>query len=252
MEDIELRYLGNKTRLSKELTPLLTKHLTGENWYVEPFAGAFGMISNIHYSKRIAYDNDKYIIELMKAVRNGWSPPETLTETEYINLKTLASNGHVEPLIAFAGYGCSFGGKWFNGFARGGKTSRGEDRNHVAESARNLNKMRDKLQGIKIRLFDYKDAPLGVSNVIYADPLYVNCTKYKMKFNHEEFWEWCRNVAQNNFLYVSEYTAPSDFISIWSKEHKTGIHHGFKEHKQSTENLFVYSKTFAKEIREGN
>ncbi|CAN5115674.1 hypothetical protein BH09PAT1_BH09PAT1_8400 [soil metagenome] len=34
-----MRYLGNKSKLAKELSPILTKNLTGENWYIEPNYG---------------------------------------------------------------------------------------------------------------------------------------------------------------------------------------------------------------------
>jgi len=247
-----MRYLGNKTRLSKEISPFLTKHLTGENWYIEPFAGAFGMISNIDYPNRIAYDADRYIIELMKSVRLGWTPPTELSESEYISLRDTAkvidttdagykSDGHDELLckVAFAGYGCSFGGKWFGGFARGGESG-GKERNHVAESSRNLVKMRPKLQGIKMQVSDYKEAKLGEGNVVYCDPPYSTGTQYKSAFNSEEFWEWVREQSTKNFVYISEYNAPEDFVSMWNKEHKSGIDHAATVHKPTIEKLFSW------------
>jgi len=243
-----MRYLGNKTRPSKELAPIITKHLNGENWYIEPFAGAFGMISNIDYSNRIAYDKDKYIVALMKAVRDGWNPPEEMTESIYKQYREMAkefdggseANEWEYAPIAFAGYGCSFGGKWFGGFARGGLTAGGKDRNHVAESARNLVKMRPKLQGIKIQVKNYLAAPVGENNVVYCDPPYSTGTQYKTTFDHETFWSWVREISQINYVYVSEYNAPNDFATIWEKEHKSGIDHNAKIHKATVEKLFVY------------
>jgi intein/homing endonuclease len=169
-----IRYLGNKTRLAKELAPILTKHLNGQNYYIEPFAGAFGMISNIDYPKRIAYDKDLFIISLMKAVRDGWNPPEELSEEEYKSLKNSSFAGvyggdEITRLVAFAGYGCSFGGKWFAGFARGGMSG-GKERNHVAESSRNLVKMRPKLQGITIGVSDYRNAVQFNGSSVYCLP----------------------------------------------------------------------------------
>lgn len=249
MEGIKLRYLGNKTRLAKELSPILTKHLNGKNWYIEPFAGAFGMISNIDYPHRVAYDNDKYIISLMKAVRDGWTPPEELDNETYKRLQRTGAfaaeygnNDELTSLVAFAGYGCSFGGKWFAGMARGG-VSGGKERNHVAESSRNLVKMRPKLQSIKMQVSDYRDSKLGEGNVIYCDPPYSTGTQYKSAFNSEEFWEWIRTISQKNFVYVSEYNAPDDFISVWQKEHKSGIDHAAKTHKSTVEKLFTWDNT---------
>lgn len=167
-----MRYLGNKTRLSKEIAPFLTRHLNGENWYIEPFAGAFGMISNIDYPNRIAYDKDKYIIALMKAVRDGWTPDTDYDEGNYKMMQQslkISDMDEVAHVVGFLGYGCSFGGKWFGGFARGGESG-GKERNHVAESSRNLVKMRPKLQGIKMQVSDYKEAKMGEGNVVYCLP----------------------------------------------------------------------------------
>lgn len=239
-----MRYLGNKTRLAKELAPILTKNLNGGNWYIEPFAGAFGMVSNIDYPKRIAYDKDRFIISLMKAVRDGWTPPEEMSEESYKHLQrngafaAVYGSEDVERLVAFAGYGCSFGGKWFGGFARGG-VSGGKERNHVAESSRNLVKMMPKLQGIKIQVSDYKDAKLGEGNILYCDPPYSTGTQYKNKFNTDDFWSWVREQSMVNYVYVSEYNAPDDFLPIWEKEHKSGIDNKAKVHKPTIEKLFV-------------
>lgn len=218
------------------------KHLNGENWYIEPFAGAFGMISNIDYPKRIAYDKDLPIITLMKAVRDGWTPPTDLSEDEYKKLRDsgyagIYGNEELIRMVAFAGYGCSFGGKWFGGFARGGESG-GKPRNHAAESSRNLVKMRPKLQGIKIKFDNYLICSTGEDNVVYCDPPYSTGTKYKDDFDHDVFWEWVRFQSQINYVYVSEYNAPDDFKAIWTKEHKSGIHHG-AEHKPTIEKLFI-------------
>ncbi len=240
-----MRYLGNKTRLSKELSPILTKHLDGSNWYIEPFCGAFGMISNIDYPNRIAYDTDAFITTLMKEVRDGWIPPTEITEEQYkdyhnfATLKPEFAKPSLIAEIAFAGYGCSFGGKWFGGFARGGESG-GKPRNHVAESSRNLVKLAPKLQGIKIQTSDYLVCKTGENNVVYCDPPYSTGTQYKSKFNHDTFWEWVREQSIKNYVYVSEYNAPDDFVAIWEKEHKSGIDHNAKIHKPTVEKLFVY------------
>lgn len=43
-------------------------------------------------------------------------------------------------------------------------------------------------------------------------------------FNHEEFFEWCRQTAKNgNLVYVSEYNAPEDFELVWQGEVKAGF-----------------------------
>lgn len=244
-----MRYLGNKTRLAKYISPFLVRHLNGDNYFIDVFAGAMGMISNIDYPKRMAYDIDRYIISLMQDVRDGWIPPDNYTESDYNAakeyVKTQTTSAYSDGIIGFLGYGCSFGGKFFNGFARGGTNSKGVPRNVVAETSRNLIRMRPKLQGIQMKVADYLTIDTGEGNVVYADPPYKNTTKYKENFDHDKFWEWCREESTKNFLYISEYTAPSDFISVWNKQHKTGIHHRFTQHKETVENLFIFSNGLA-------
>ena len=57
-----------------------------------------------------------------------------------------------------------------------------------------------------------------------CDPPYQNTTGYKTGyFDHEKFFDWCREQAKNNLVFVSEYTAPDDFIEVWSGEVKTNF-----------------------------
>jgi DNA adenine methylase len=55
--------------------------------------------------------------------------------------------------------------------------------------------------------------------IIYADPPYAKTTGYKDKFDHEQFWKWCREKkAEGHAIFVSEYDAPADFICVWDKQ----------------------------------
>lgn len=38
-----------------------------------------------------------------------------------------------------------------------------------------------------------------------------------------QFWEWCREMSQNNIVIISEHTAPEDFERIWSMPVKRTI-----------------------------
>lgn len=64
--------------------------------------------------------------------------------------------------------------------------------------------------------FDYKDYQHEDGDVVYCDPPYDGVRKYDgREFNHEEFWDWVR--TRDYPVYVSEYSAPDDFNSIWEK-----------------------------------
>ena len=240
-----MRYLGNKTRLSKQLIPILSKHLNKSNTYLEPFSGACGMIQGIDHHVRIANDSDYYIVSLMQSLSvNGGDIFDDLTIDEklYNQVKNNQQN-YPSELVAFLGYGCSFGGKWFGGYARGGLTSKGEPRGYAAESLRNIKLLAPKLKGIVFGNTDYEYLEYGDGNVIYCDIPYRYTAKYKQgEFNYEKFFSLMREVSLTNYVYISEYSAPNDFVSLWSKEHKIGIHRGFNKHKKSVENLFTFRK----------
>lgn len=46
----------------------------------------------------------------------------------------------------------------------------------------------------------------------------MGTTGYSDGINHDEFWQWCRErVYDGHKVYISEYQAPDDFITIWEK-----------------------------------
>lgn len=123
--------MGSKNRHAKQLLSLILKDRKDDQWYVEPFVGGFNMIDKVE-GKRIANDSNFYLIELYKAIQNGWEPPSEISENEYQDIRNKKEN-YPAYLVGFVGFGCSYSGKWFGGYARG-KTSKGEPRNYCNES----------------------------------------------------------------------------------------------------------------------
>lgn len=71
------------------------------------------------------------------------------------------------------------------------------------------------LKDVEFIYGDYQDLLLPDNSLIYCDPPYENTTKYKTNFDHNKFWNWCRNKSkEGHLLYISEYNAPEDFTSI--------------------------------------
>jgi DNA adenine methylase len=232
-----MRYLGNKTRIAKHLIPFLAEHKTDRNMYIEPFVGAAGMMSQVPFINCLGYDNDRYIVALLNAIRHRWQPPMTVSEDVYLAAREdykCDGGAFTDEMIAFVGYGCSFDGKWFGGYARGG------GRNHAAESARNLLKLAPQIRYKQFLCADYKDINVYSGNVVYCDPPYGTGTQYKNTFNTTEFFEWVRTISDKNYVYVSEYNAPEDFEEIFQLPHKTGLNKNKKPHKETTEKLFVW------------
>lgn len=75
---------------------------------VEPFVGGCNIISKMS-GERYCYDINEYLIEMYKAVQNGWTPPAIITEEEYDYIRN--NKDKDKPLTGFVGIGCSYSGK---------------------------------------------------------------------------------------------------------------------------------------------
>ena len=95
------------------------------------------------------------------------------------------------------------------------------------------------LTGIIFKNVSYLDLEIPKNSIIYCDPPYQKTTKYKHKIDYDIFWEWVRNkVKKGHTVYISEYDAPDDFISVWEKETVSTFKTGGK--KEATEKLFIH------------
>lgn len=221
-----MRYMGSKRLHSKELiktietsigTPFIGSSYSFMN-YIEPFVGGCNMIDKIPdvFNKKIGNDINFHVIEMFKSLQNGWTPPDSITEEQYKQLKELSKTHSYEvdnALIGFVGCACSYGGKWFGGFARG-KNNKGTDRNYCFENKKSV--LGQNIQNV---VFTSAMVIEGRCNLIYCDPPYANSTNYKDKFDHNKFWKWCdRQVFNGNKVFVSEYNAPEGWRCIWQKE----------------------------------
>lgn len=232
-----MKYVGSKSRYVKEILPIILEGRKANQYYVEPFGGSLSVISEVE-GPRIANDKHKYLIAMFRAVANGWIPPETLTEAEYNFIK---SNKDLYPhLTGFVGFACSFGAKWFGGYARGNQKN-GKARNYCAEGRRAIIKQAPKLKGIMLYNFDYDSFPIPDESIIYCDPPYKNTVEYKGAgdFDHDKFWAWCDSmVKKGHKVYVSEYSAPDGWRIVWQKEvfNSLDLNTGSKK---GTEKLFT-------------
>lgn len=203
-----VQYLGGKSRLGKKIAEIINPLLVGGAPYYEPFCGACNVARHIKADWRLLSDANEPLIRMWQAVQKGWAPPATVSEAEY----AAAKRGELSPeLTAFIGFGCSFGGKWFGGYARGG-----EGRSYASNAA---NSIASRLGGITSAHFDVADYRRIVprpGSVIYCDPPYAHTTGYSAvgDFDSGEFWAWARAISANHTVIVSEYVAPEDFVCV--------------------------------------
>lgn len=192
------------------------------------------MIDKVEWA-RIANDNCFYLISMFKSLQNGWKPPTNLTKEEYFLIKQNKEKYPPE-LVAFVGYCCSFGGKWFGGYV---SEEINNGLNRANQGYNNLTKQIVNLNTVEFYNEDYQDLKIPNRSIIYCDPPYQKTTKYKTEFNHEEFWNWCRiKTKEGNSLFISEYQAPDDFKCVFEQKTITELNKSKKDKR--TEKLFTY------------
>mgnify|MGYP003542853072 FL=1 len=209
-----VKYMGSKARHAKEILPIILADRQPGQWYVEPFVGGANVIDKVD-GNRIGADYNPWVACLWQAVADGWVPPDVVTEGKYDEARGARN---VDALTAFIGFGCSYSGKWFGGYARG-DDAKGNPRNYCAESKRNILKQAASLQGVKFHHSSYDNLAIPDQSIIYCDPPYAGTTGYATgAFDHGKFWQWCRDgVRDGHKVFVSEYTAPDDWVSVWEK-----------------------------------
>lgn len=209
--------MGSKAKVANHILPVLLEHRKKDQWYVEPFVGGANMIDKIP-GLRIGNDSHYYLIEMWRDLQRGWIPPTEISKEFYYFVKT--NQTKLQPaLVGFIGFLCSFGGKWWGGYAANKKGD-----NYAERGSKVLVKQIEKLMDVGFTNFDYLTMQIPDNSLIYCDPPYEGTTKYKDKFDHEKFWEWCRKMRDNGHtVFISEYNAPDDFECVLTIEHKTTL-----------------------------
>lgn len=206
-----MKYKGSKARFADEITDILRQIRVDGQWFIDVFCGACSIVEQMQY-RRIANDLNTSIYALMVAIQIGWEPPSSVTYQDYIRVKEFPAPDYVK---GFIGFGCTWGGKYFAGFASDGKSVR----DYPDESRRSLLKQKDKLQRVVFCNLDYRSVFLPPKSLIYCDPPYENTSDYGSDFNHDIFWNWCERMHdQGHTVIVSEYQAPAGWKCIWSQD----------------------------------
>jgi DNA adenine methylase len=199
------------------------------------------MIDKIKCNKRIGNDIHKELIALFKKLQEGWIPPEHISEDEY-NKVNKNKGDYPDWYVGFIGFCATFGSKYFGGYARGFKEDKVTPRDIPNEAIRNLMSQVPDIKDVEFVNEDYLtlDETKLHNCVIYCDPPYQDTTKYVTGgFEYDVFWQWVRDTSKDNFVLVSEYNAPKDFICIWSKAVTTSLK--VHEHENRIERLFVHN-----------
>lgn len=240
-----MRYLGGKTRIAKEILPLILADRTEGQYFVEPFCGGCNVTANVS-GNRIANDYNEYLIAMFEGLLSGEKYPEQISRELYSDVRACfrsGSNKYSPGFIGWVGFMATYRGTFFGGGYSGiSPGAEGKPCDYVAQSIRGIMRQIPKLQGVEFRSGDYKNLQIPDESIIYCDPPYMNTLGYTDGIDHDEFWQWCRErVYDGHKVYISEYQAPDDFIKIWEKPLRNNMS---SDNREVTEKLFIYEGQF--------
>lgn len=236
-----MKYLGAKHLIGNEIASFIYNKInpTMVNGYIEPFCGSLGVFKQMikyNYNNYIASDLQHDIILLWQNLQNNeLNLPIAFNQEMWNQLKKSDSPNAMK---AVAGFGMSFGGKYFSGYIQ--KYASNSNRDFYKEFKNSIYKIQKIIQKPNIKFYNKSYNSFNPNNMlIYCDPPYHNTTQYETgDFNTDEFWELMRKWSKNNYVFISEENAPDDFIVVWSKDKRRTLDSKTRSYK--IEKLFVY------------
>lgn len=233
-----MKYMGSKARHAKHILPIILKDRKPDQWYVEPFVGGANVIDKVD-GKRIGADSNEYLISFYEYLQQGGEVPELHIDS--FGYKHIKENMGLYKswYVGMIGFCYSYGAKFFGGFIGNSKDVVCEGRDRMGESYRAAVGAKKQVKGVNLFCCSYLDLLIPPNSLIYCDPPYEKTTGYKDKFDHDQFWQWCRDKrAEGHTIFVSEYNAPDDFVCVWEKEVNSSLTKDTGA-KKATEKLFT-------------
>lgn len=219
-----MKFLGAKSRLAAEIISYVeADRAEGEPlWDLCCGAGHISAAASTR-GPRFAVDAVPSLVALLDGVERGtWSPPATVTAEDYAELKrrALANPRDPDPLIAFAGFGCSYAGKWYAGFTAPGPCGGLAVYDYAAGARASLLRRAKRLRGVEFLCADWRTLLDQLAGTVYIDPEYAGTTGYRAAPPHDpkSFW-WHADAAVERVrqAFVSEFAAPPHWreVAAW-------------------------------------
>lgn len=239
-------YMGSKAKYSKYIVPILQKAIDDNNvdTYIECFVGGANIIDKISCANKYGYDRSDTLIALLQAAQTGMENVLADGNRELWDKgKAYVKDGKMPEDMTLAEIGAmEFFASFCNGGFPRGYAKNTATRNYFLEARRNLEAQAASLKGITFKAQRYQDLEPISNAVIYLDPPYQNTKPYgyanQEKMDYTHFWNWVRELSKNNYVFISEQTAPDDFEVVWEQEvtRTTNKENNFK----AVEKLFKY------------
>lgn len=205
-----MQYLGGKSRIAKKLAAKIHEIVPDATEFWDPFCGGLSMSAALsEHGRVVATDACAPLIALYEGVRAGWVPPDHIDRETWQNARSLPDS---DPMKAFAGFGVSFGGKWFGGY-----------RKHEPGKSEHIYTKRGLLRDVpKVANFAQIDwlavEPQKIDAVKYLDPPYRGTHGYAgaPPFDFDRFVRRVAEWSRFEHLFISEYEFPiGQIVGEW-------------------------------------
>lgn len=235
-----MAYLGGKATASEHILNILNNPFFNGYDYIEPFCGYCHILRRVTNKRSYtASDNNELLIVLLKHIQKTIHQHPHITQAEYTSLR---KNPKANPLhAAYAAFCYSYNGKYFGGYV-----NKYKGRNYPKERKRYYDQLHANpvFHKTKLAFTSYKKYLPTKGALIYCDPPYQGTTEYHSAFNSAEFWEDMRNLSKDNYVFISEYSSPKDFVCI-SKKVKQSSVSGEGATRKRIEKVFIHESTAA-------
>lgn len=233
---IEIKYMGSKRRIAKDILPIILKDRKEGQYFYDLFVGGGNLLEKVD-GNRVANDNNEYLIELFKHMQSNDFELPFVGEVEYKNIQNNKEN-YPKWLVGYVGFQLSFGAKFFGGYRR----DKAGIRNYENEAQQNLKAQQKYIKDVEFVCGSYDEVKLKPNSIIYCDIPYKNSTKYNTSkgFDYDKFYNWCiEKHKEGHKVFISEYDMPKDrFECVWSKEISSSLTPE-SNGKKGVEKLFV-------------
>lgn len=223
-----MQYMGGKANISRHImAAILADTDQREVWY-EPFVGGANVTERAapYFRRSAGSDIHPDLILMWRHVTAGGVVPESVTRQEYEALR------HAEPswLRGYVGFGASYGGKWFGGYADGKPYQ--DERRHLSRVGASFRCVTRQAAVFRAHGVRFACGPFGRfmppdGAVVYCDPPYAGTTSYSSTgtFDYRLFYDTLRRWARTRPVYVSEYAVPDDVpvTIIWERERRNAL-----------------------------
>lgn len=237
-----MKYMGSKSKIAKHILPIMLKYRNAKQYFVEPFVGGCNITDKVT-GNRIAADINPYLIAMWRGLQAENERIKYIPKGIYDYYRTLFNQRAIFDFetmftIGWIGFMASYNGRFFDGGYSGHHVN---GRDYIAEQIRNTESQIEKIQDVRFLCSNYSELIMPEASIIYCDIPYRNTKQYvySAHFDYATFWNWAESkTKEGHMVFISEYAAPDNFVSIWEKSVTNSLH--THNTYRPTEKLFVH------------